>query len=158
MSRNRCPSNNFITFSRLRAFTMAEITWRGGQSCERKFPKLSHPLPPKKTRIRHGAVRVLWSFHGSIHPFADVTGHGQISNFEIPAIENFDYVCASPQFYPPIRGGISVSGRIYIQIYIYISEERIQRAQILNYFARYDQRCPTRKKNKRVPMMVSRGW
>ena len=92
-----------------------------------------------------------------IHPFADVTGHGQISNFEIPAIENFDYVCASPQFYPPIRGGISVSGRIYIQIYIYISEERIQRAQILNYFARYDQRCPTRKKNKRVPMMVSRG-
>lgn len=157
MSRNRCPSNNFITFSRLRAFTMAEITWRGGQSCERKFRKLSPPPSQENSdQVRRG--KSFMKFSGSIHPFADVTGHGQISNFEIPAIENFDYVCASPQFYPPIRGGISVSGRIYIQIYIYISEERIQRAQILNYFARYDQRCPTRKKNKRVPMMVSRGW
>lgn len=137
---NRCPLNNFITFSRFRAFIMAEITYHDASlvtrrwKSETKIFKLSSS-PPRKlgSEFRDPSRRCCRG--------------RQISNFKIPsAIENFDYVRAS-QFCPPFAGMDLFQGEMYVQIlYIYISEKRVPRTRILNYFARYDQRVRTRKK------------
>lgn len=141
---NRCPLNNFITFSRFRAFIMAEITYHDASlvtrrwKSETKISKLSSPLPRKLgSEFRDPSRRCCRG--------------RQISNFKIPpAIENFDYVRAS-QFCSPFAG-ISVSGRNVCSniIYLHIGETNAN----FKLFRAIWPTCPNKEKNKRVSMSV----
>lgn len=120
MSRNRCPSNNFITFSRLRAFTMAEITWRGGQNCERKFRKLSPPPSQENSdQVRRGKSFMKFS---RIHP--SIRGcHGTRTNFQFRNTCDREFwlrLRLSPILSPHSRRDLCFRENIYSNIYLHI--------------------------------------